>query len=192
MSTLDIALLTASYTDKQSIKDDYLAIIKLHYSVNVMQTFDAAIIHKNSDGKVSIIRKTEEGTGQSTWIGAITGLAISLLVVFSPGIELVGGLFNATLMSSVMLVLLVTLSTILGGLVGTYIAHARGGMSKIKLKKLAKTLSAGEYMLIVIALTEASHSIETAMRSAEDIKMTMFKTKRKYLQKEIAKTLTSL
>ena len=186
---LDVSVCTASYTDEQSIKDDYLSIIRLQYSINKMQTFDATIIHKNRDGKISVISKNEKSTGQWSWIGAISGLTTSLLIILFPVREYIRGVNDVTFMDLIILIAILAISTIAGAVIGAYVGHMKRGINKNDLKNIGKTLDAGKYALVVIALADASDEIQTAMKSAEHINIKAFKTEKEYLEKEIRKAL---
>ena len=95
--------------------------------------FDAAVIAKDEDGKVRIVKKHEQPTRHGAAVGLAWGLAAGVVAALFPpvgiGIAAAGGVGAA-----------------IGGVAG----HASGGMSRSDLKDLGEALDAGQAGLVAV------------------------------------------
>ncbi len=73
-----------TYPDVESAKQDYEAVKSLHYDMDLIDSFDAAIIEKKEDGKVKVVKKHEQPTRHGGWVGAGWGLAAGFVMALFP------------------------------------------------------------------------------------------------------------
>jgi uncharacterized membrane protein len=152
--------IAAAYDSVEAAQADYQIVKDLYYGLNLMDTFDAAVVHKNEKGKVKIVSKHEQPTRQGAWRGAGWGLAGGLVVALFPAAALGAGLLaNAAG---------------LGAMIGALAGHAVGGVSRSDLKDLGELLDNGQAGLVVITATDIGDRVANALKSA-----------RKYLAKDI-------
>ncbi len=72
------------YPNAALAEEDYQTVKDIYYTTNLIDTFDAAVVGKEADGKVKIHKKHEEPTRQGAWKGAGWGLATGLVVALFP------------------------------------------------------------------------------------------------------------
>ena len=76
MSNYDTFILfAAEYTDLADAEADYELVKDMYYELGLVDTFDAAVISKDTEGKVKIVKKHEQPTRKGGWVGAGLGLA---------------------------------------------------------------------------------------------------------------------
>jgi uncharacterized membrane protein len=174
---VNLSVFTSTYDTKDAAISDYDAVKKLYYDLDLMDTFDAAIVEMTEKGKVKIIKKHEQLTRQAGWAGAGLGLATGLVVSLFPAVALTGALALE--------------STVVGAAMGAMVGHVSGGMSRSTIKELGEVLDEGTYGLLVIAVTDVSDRVESAITSATKVIKKDLKTDKKDLDKEIKKALDS-
>jgi uncharacterized membrane protein len=143
------------YPNAALAEEDYGTIKDIYYTTNLIDTFDAAVVAKEANGKVKIHKKHEEPTRRGAWKGAGWGLATGLVVALFPAAVIGGGLLAAT--------------TGVGSGLGAIAGHAAGGMSRSDLKDLGELLDNGEAALVVAAASEMAPKVEAAMKQADNI-----------------------
>jgi uncharacterized membrane protein len=143
------------YPDVDTAEHDYQAVKDLYYEVNLIDTFDAAVVGKNESGKVKIYRKPEPPTRNGGGVGAGWGLATGLVAALFPAAAVGGGLVAGT--------------TAAGAGSGTIAGHVLGGMSRGDLEDLGETLDAGEAALVVAAASDVANMVQASMSQAEKI-----------------------
>src|SRR4051794_1883731 len=89
-------VLVGVYPDLQSAETDYDLVKELHSKEELMDAYDAAVIHRRADGKVKITRKHETPTRVGGVLGGGAGLATGLVVALFPFAAIGGGLLAAT------------------------------------------------------------------------------------------------
>ena len=62
--------IAAAYDSVDGAEADYQVVKDLYYGLNLMDTFDAAVVTKNEKGKVKIVKKHEQPTRQGAWRAA--------------------------------------------------------------------------------------------------------------------------
>ena len=78
MSEVDTLLvLGASYDDREAAEADYEAVKALYHEVEVTHAFDAAVLERDAEGKVHVVRKHEHPTRHGVANGLGWGLAIA-------------------------------------------------------------------------------------------------------------------
>lgn len=142
-NTDDLFLYVGQYSDLESAEADYLAIKALH-SLDVIGTFDAAVVTKTEDGKLKIVHHTEKPTQHGGWGGFAVGAAIG--VIFPPAI--LG-------------------PALAGAAIGAIGGHLSGGIPRSDLKELADVLQAGDAAVVAIGEPTIEEAIEKATTRAK-------------------------
>jgi uncharacterized membrane protein len=143
------------YTDVDDALADYDAVHDLHSKLGLIDAYDAAVVQRNSDGKVKIIKKHETPTRVGGVLGGGVGLATGLVIALFPAAAIGGGLLLATGGG--------------GAVLGAVAGHAAGGMSRSDLKELGESLDNGQAGLVVVAIADMQRKVESAMKRAEKI-----------------------
>jgi uncharacterized membrane protein len=145
-------VIAAAYDDVDSAIADYEAVKQLYRAVKSSNDFDAAVISKDEDGKVHIVKKHEQPTRHGAAVGLGWGLAVGVVATLFPpvGIGLVaaGGAGAA-----------------IGGVTG----HASGGMSRGDLRELGDTLDAGQAGLIAVYETNLADQVAASIKAANRV-----------------------
>lgn len=115
-----VLILAAAYGDVADAEADYEAIKALYYDVKTSHDFDAAVIDRDENGKVRVVKKHEQPTRHGAAVGMGWGLAVGAACVLMPGIALVGLAGGAAA----------------GATIGAVTGHVKGGMSDGDLKRL--------------------------------------------------------
>ncbi|MFT2815439.1 DUF1269 domain-containing protein [Leifsonia sp. A12D58] len=135
-------LYIGTYPSESAARADY-DIVKEMHSSGVVGTYDAAVITKDSDGKVHV-NKDEMATRHGGWGGAVAGAVVGLL--FPPAI--IG-------------------TAIVGGAIGAASGHLWRGMSRSEVKELGDLIDAGEAALLVAGASNLEEAIDKAELKAE-------------------------
>jgi uncharacterized membrane protein len=85
-------VLAASYPDVASAEADYEAVKALYYEIRTSHDFDAAVISRDEDGKVHVVKKHEQPTRHGAAHGLGWGLAVGAVCAIFPAVGLLGGL----------------------------------------------------------------------------------------------------
>jgi len=151
MSEIDTLLvLGASYDNREDAEADYEAIKALYYEVEASHDFDAAVLERDAEGKVHVVKKHEQPTRHGAAKGIGWGLAIGAACAIFPAVALGGGLVAGGT---------------LGGVVGAVTGHAKGGMKDDDLKQLGATLEKGRYGLIAVYATNMADQIAANIKA---------------------------
>lgn len=177
MEGLDtFAAFAATYDSLDDAEADYEAIKSLYYDDGVIDTFDAAIVAKNEDGKVKIVKKHEQPLRQGAWVGGGLGLATGLCVALFPAVALGAGLVWGA-----------SIGAGLGALAG----HAAAGMSRSDLKDLGETLDAGQFAVVAVAATAMADRIAAGLARAERVERKELKADPAQVTADVAAADTS-
>src|SRR4051812_47045602 len=149
------------YPDVEAAEADYKLVHDLHTKEDLIDAYDAAVIHKKDDGKVKITRKHETPTRVGGVLGGGFGLATGLVVALFPFAAIGGGLLAATAGG--------------GAVLGAVAGHAAAGMSRDDLKVLGEQLDNGQAGLVVVGITDMEARIKEAMRRAEKLEAKQLK-----------------
>ena len=114
-------VLAAAYDDVDAAEADYEAIKALYFDVRTSHDFDAAVIDRDENGKVRVV-KHEQPTRHGAAAGMGWGLAVGAACVLLPGIGLVGLAGGAAA----------------GATIGAVTGHVKGGMSNDDLRSLGE------------------------------------------------------
>jgi uncharacterized membrane protein len=151
MSEVDtLVVLGAAYDNREDAEADYGAIKALYYEVEVSHDFDAAVLERDADGKVHVIRKHEQPTRHGAAKGIGWGLAIGAATAIFPAIGLAGGLVAGGTA---------------GGVIGAVTGHMKGGMKDDDLKALGEVLGKGQYGLVAVYATNMADQIAANIKA---------------------------
>lgn len=163
------AAFIGTYTSADAAISDYEGVKALYYGLDLMDTFDAAVIAKETDGKVKIVKKHEEPTRQGGWAGAGLGLATGLVVALFPAVAIGAG---------------VLVGTSAGAVIGAVAGHVVGGLSRGDLKDIGEQLDDGQAALIVIAALDLEARVEEALRAADTLEKKQLKADTEAIEAE--------
>ena len=149
---------------------DYEAVHALHTDVGLIDAYDAAVVERNADGKVKIVKKHETPTRVGGVAGAGVGLATGLVIALFPAAAIGGGLLLATGGG--------------GAVLGALAGHAAAGMSRSDLKDLGEGLDSGQAGLVVVAVSDVGAKIEASMKRAEKIQKKELSADRKAIEED--------
>jgi len=145
-------VIAAAYDDVDLAVADYEAVKALYYEVKTTHDFDAAVIAKDENGKVHIVKKHEQPTRHGAAVGLGWGLATGVVAALFPpvgiGIAAAGGAGAA-----------------IGGVAG----HASGGMSRGDLKDLGDALDAGQAGLVAVYETNLADQVAANIKAANRV-----------------------
>lgn len=145
-------VLAAAYDDVDAAVADYEAVKDLYREIKTSHDFDAAVLAKDEDGKVRIVRKHEQPTRHGAAVGLGWGLAVGVTAALFPplgiGIATAGGA-----------------GAVIGGVAG----HASGGLSRGDLKDLGETLDAGQAGLVVVYSFNLADQVAAAIKAANRV-----------------------
>ena len=148
MSEKDTVLvLAAAYDDVDAAEADYEAVKALYYDVKTSHDFDAAVIDRDENGKVRVVKKHEQPTRHGAAAGMGWGLAVGAACVLLPGIGLVGLAGGAAA----------------GATIGAVTGHVKGGMSNDDLRSLGEVLANGQAGLIAVYATNMADQVAAAV-----------------------------
>lgn len=151
MSDIDTVLvLAAAYDSVADAEVDYEAIKALYYDVEASHDFDAAVIDRDDDGNVRVVKKHEQPTRHGAAKGLGWGLAIGAATAIFPGIGLLGGMVAGGGA---------------GATIGAVSGHMKGGMSNDDLKRLGETLNRGQAGLIAVYATNMADQIAASIKA---------------------------
>jgi uncharacterized membrane protein len=165
------------YGDSSDALADYEVVKDLHTKAGLIDSYDAAVIERDSKGKVKIVKKHETPTRVGGVLGGGVGLATGLVIVLFPAAAIGGGLLLGT--------------TGAGALLGALAGHAAAGMSRRDLKDLGESLDEGEAGLVVVAVSDMDATIRTSMKRAQKVEEKQLKADQKQLETDAAEAQKS-
>jgi uncharacterized membrane protein len=145
-----LLVMAASYDNVADAEVDYEAIKALYYDRGASHDFDAAVIEREDDGKVNVVKKHEQPTRHGAAKGLGWGLAIGAASAIFPGIGLLGGMVAGAAG---------------GATVGAVKGHVEGGMSDGDLKRLGETLEQGRAGLIAVYQTTLADQVAASIKA---------------------------
>lgn len=144
-------VLANQYDSEQDALADYDTVRKLYTELGILDTYDAAVLTRDADGKVSIVKRVEEPTRQGGAVGLAVGLAVGALLALFPAITL-----GASLLAG----------SAIGAGVGATAGHIVGGMKRSDLKVLGELLDEGKSGLLVVAATDVESRVDAVITRA--------------------------
>jgi uncharacterized membrane protein len=147
------AVIAGRYDAEGDALADFEAVREVYLDLDLIDTYDAAVISKHQDGEVRIVKTVEEPTRQGAVAGLGIGLALGALTALFPAIGIGAGLLAGGA---------------IGAGAGAIAGHVRGGMSREDLKEIGELLEAGTSGLLVIAATDVEAHVEEAITRAKE------------------------
>lgn len=132
----------ATYPTETTAQQDYQVVKDLH-AAGLVGSYDAAVVTKDSQGKVHE-QKDETATRHGAWWGIAAGAAVGVL--FPPSV--LG-------------------AAAVGGLIGGVSGHLAKGMSRSSVKELGDFIDPGQAGLVVVGESKVEEAIERAVTRAE-------------------------
>ena len=158
------------YANVEDAVTDYDLVKDLHTEAGLIDAYDAAVVERNENGKVKIVKKHETPTRVGGVLGGGIGLATGLVLVLFPAAAIGGGLILGT--------------TTAGALLGSIAGHAAAGMSRSDLKELGEALDEGQAGLVVVAVSDMEAKVRSAMKHAQKVEEKKMKADQKALEAE--------
>jgi uncharacterized membrane protein len=158
------------YSSVEDAKADYDAVHDLHTKDGLIDAYDAAVIERQENGKVKIVKKHETPTRVGGVGGGTVGLATGLVIALFPAAAIGGGLLAAT--------------TGGGAVLGALAGHAAAGMSRKDLKELGEHLDAGQAGLVVVGVSDMGAKVEAAMAKADKVEEKQLEADTAEIQKD--------
>ena len=147
-------LIASQYAFEEDALADYDAVRAAYEDAGLIDTYDAAVVTKEPNGNVKIVKKVEEPTRQGAIGGLAVGLAVGALVALFPAVAIGAGL---------------AVGGAAGAAIGATAGHIAAGMSRSDLKDLGELLDAGTSGLMVVAATDMEAHVEAAIQRGKDI-----------------------
>ena len=152
--SLDTFVVVANqYNTESDALADYDAVRKLYTDTGMIDTYDAAVLTRKPEGKVDIVKRTEEPTRQGAAKGFVVGLAVGAVIALFPaaGLGLAAGLLGGGA---------------IGAGAGAVAGQVVGGMKRSDLKDLGELLDNGTSGLVVVAATDVEAKVDAAITRA--------------------------
>jgi uncharacterized membrane protein len=144
-------VLAASYEDQAQAEADYEAVKALYRAVKTSHEFDAAVVARDQEGKVHVVKKHEQPTRHGAVHGLGWGLAVGAVCAILPGVGILGAL---------------TVGGGAGAAIGAVTGHMAGGLDNHDLKGLGDVLGQGQAGLIVVYATNMADQIAANIKAA--------------------------
>jgi uncharacterized membrane protein len=165
-----LMLFAASYDDEATALKDYEAVKDLYKESGLIDTYDAAVVSRDDDGKVHIVKKHEQPTRQGGLGGLGIGLVGGALIAVFPAVAIGGALLvgGAT-----------------GAGLGALAGHLAAGMSRSDLKELGEALDKGQSSLVVVAASDMEAHVDEALKANARLVKKQLRADEKDLEKAI-------
>jgi uncharacterized membrane protein len=142
-------VIAAAYDDVDVAIADYEAVKALYREVRTSHDFDAAVVAKDEDGTVRIVKKHEQPTRHGAAVGLGWGLAIGVTALLFPPV----GIGIATAGAA-------------GAAVGGVAGHASRGMSRSDLRDMGEMLDTGHAGLIAVYAANLADQVAANIKAA--------------------------
>jgi uncharacterized membrane protein len=163
-------IFAARYDALSAAEADYDAVRDFYAASRLIDTYDAAVISRDADGKVRIVEKHEQPTRTGAWRGLGIGLAGGALVALFPAVGLGAGLL---------------LGGVSGAGIGALAGHVTAGLRRADLKDLGELLDEGQSGLVVVAASDMERHVEQIIRRADKVTKKPLKADERALADEI-------
>ncbi len=155
MAVDTLAIFVATYPSKDLAEADFDALKQIHQDVGILDGFDAAVVDKDDEGKVRIVKTHETPTREGAVAGGAIGLAAGLIAALFPAVALTGGLVAGT--------------TAGGAALGALTGHVAAGLDRGDLKEMGEALDAGTAGLIFIGAADLEDRVREQISNATDV-----------------------
>lgn len=145
-------VIAATYADVDAAVADYEALKDLYDQIKSSNDFDAAVIAKERDGKVKIVKKHEQPTRHGAAVGLGWGLGVGVVAALFPPVGIGIAAAGAG-----------------GAAIGAVTGHVTGGMKRGDLKELGEVLDAGQAGLIAVYAVNLADQIAATIKGAQRI-----------------------
>jgi uncharacterized membrane protein len=152
MASDRFVVIANQYDSEPKALADFEDVRKLYGRIGLIDTHDAAVLTRNADGKVEIVKRVAGPTRRAAEMGLAGGLAIGAAFALFPAITLAGGLLAGGT---------------LGAGAGAIAGHMVSGMSRSDLKELGEVLDNGTSGLVVVVATNVEARVEDAITRAQ-------------------------
>jgi len=175
MSLDTYVVLANQYNNESDALADYDAVHKLYTDLGIIDTYDAAVLTRKPNGKVDIVKRTEEPTRHGAVRGLVVGLAVGAAVALFPalGLSLAAGMLGGGA---------------IGAATGAVVGHVHGGMSRSDLKDIGELLDDGASGLLVVAATDVEAKVNAAITRAKKRAKAQLQADTDALKREIDST----
>jgi uncharacterized membrane protein len=164
-----LLVFAASYEAVDDAVADYEAVRDI-WNETAGDTYDAAVVTHQEDGKVKIVKHYEEPTIQGAAIGIGVGLAVGALVALFPAVAIGAGLAAGSA----------------GGAgLGALAGHAAAGISRSDLKDLGELLDEGQSGLLVVAAQDSEARVDAAVTRGNKLLKKQMRADEKDLEKAL-------
>lgn len=150
---------TSTYSNVDEALHDFETVKALYGDLKLIDTFDAAVLEKQINGKVKIVKKHEQPAADGLRLGAGLGLATGVALALFPGAAIGAGLAAAIAGAGVAVAGAGT-----GAAFGALAGHVAGGMSRKDLQELGEALDSGSAGLVVIAASNVEEKVRMALK----------------------------
>ncbi|MBV6510465.1 MAG: hypothetical protein JJLCMIEE_03621 [Acidimicrobiales bacterium] len=158
------------YASTDDALADYKAVKELHTEAGLVDAYDAAVVERDDNGRVKILKRHETPTRVGGVLGGGVGLATGLVVALFPAAAIGTGLLAGT--------------TAGGAVLGAVAGHAAGGMSRKDLREAGEHLDEGTAALVVVGASDMASKIEHAMRKAEKVEAKQLKADQAAIERD--------
>jgi len=141
MGDKNVFLFAGTYPSEAEARLDYDVLRELH-AEGIVGTYDAAVVTKDSDGKVHV-HKHEKPTQHGAWTGIAVGAVVGIL--FPPSVIGTAAVLGVT-----------------GGVMG----HLWKGMSRSDVKELGDFLDEGDAALVIVGESKLEQYLDRVFSRA--------------------------
>ena len=145
-----LMVLAASYDKLEGAEADYEAIKALYKDRKTSDDFDAAVIARDADGSVKVVKKHEQPTRHGAARGLGWGLAIGAATAIFPPVGLLGAM---------------AVGGAAGATIGAVRGHVKGGMPDSDLKEMGEVLERGQAGLIAVYETNLADQVGASIKA---------------------------
>ncbi|MGW4929862.1 DUF1269 domain-containing protein [Agromyces sp. NPDC004153] len=151
MSMDTVLVIASTYDTVDDAIADYDALRGMWAETDIGDTYDAAVISRDEDGKVRVEKRHEEPTLQGGVLGGGIGIAVGALAALFPAIGLGAG---------------VLVGGAVGAGLGAAAGHVTAGMSRSDLKDLGEFLDDGSAALLAVVAQDTEARVEATLKRA--------------------------
>lgn len=145
-------VIAGRYDEEEDALADFDAVRRLYQELDIVEMFDAAVLTRDVDGEVHVVRRVDEPVRQGSVGGLTLGIAVGALVALFPAVALGAGVVGGAA---------------LGAGAGALAGHVVGGMSRADLKELGELLDEGTSGLVVVAAADVAPRVEQEVTLAK-------------------------